>query len=61
MSYFPGVDLYITTLLRGELRIDKPIHKYSKELEKAVLEKAAGFLQTFLKELAFHILPAAPA
>lgn len=50
MSYFPDVHLYITTLLRGERKIDKPIHKYFKRLEKSVLEKAVTFLQGFLKE-----------
>lgn len=52
MSYFPNVDLHITTLLRGERQVDRPIHKpqYFKPLEKPVLEKAVGFLQGFLKE-----------
>lgn len=50
MSYFPDVHLYITTLLHGERKVDKPIHKYFKPLEKSVLEKAVIFLQGFLKE-----------
>lgn len=50
MSYFSDVDLYITTLLRGERKINSPIHKSFKPLEKQVLEKAVTFLQGFLKE-----------
>jgi hypothetical protein len=46
-SYFPSVDLEIVTLLRGERRIDEPIHKeeYFKPLEKEQLSRALAVMQ----------------
>lgn len=49
MSYFPKVDLHITTFLQGERNIDKPIHKIFKPLNKNILKNAVIFLQSFLK------------
>ena len=48
MSYFPEVDLNIITLLEGERKIDRPIHRteYFKELDPEILEHAIeGFSQ----------------
>lgn len=44
MSYFPEVDLNIITLLEGERKIDRPIHRteYFKELNPEILEHAIG-------------------
>ena len=51
MSYF-DVDLNIITLLEGERKVDKPIHKqdYFKNLEIKSLEKATNALKEMLKE-----------
>jgi len=49
MSYFSGVDLHITTLLKGERNVYEPIHKNFKPLEKSVLEKTTEFIKNFLK------------
>lgn len=51
MSYF-DVDLNIITLLEGERKVDKPIHKqnYFKELKKNSLEKAVEVLKQLLKD-----------
>jgi hypothetical protein len=50
MSYF-DVDLKIITLLEGERKVDKPIHKkdYYKELKYESLYKAANELRDMLK------------
>ena len=48
MSYFPEVDLNIFTFLKGERKIDKPIHKYFKELKIEQLEKAVDLFEQFL-------------
>lgn len=50
MSYFPSVDLHITTLLKGERNVDKPIHKNFKPLNENVLQNTIIFLQSFLKK-----------
>lgn len=50
MSYFPTVDLHITTLLKGERNINEPIHKNFKPLSINVLKKTIIFLQSFLKK-----------
>ena len=44
MSYFQEVDLNIITLLEGERKIDRPIHRteYFKELNPEILEHAIG-------------------
>ncbi len=51
MSYFPEVDLNIFTFLKGERKIDKPIHKYFKELKIEQLEKASSLLNLILKRM----------
>ena len=50
MSYFENVDLHIFTLLEGERKIDKPIHKFFKPLEYNNVERAVKLLESFLKE-----------
>ncbi len=52
MSYFPGVKLKIFTFLRGERKIDMPIHKpeYFKPLEKIQIEKAIIILSADLQK-----------
>lgn len=51
MSYFPEVKLQIFTFLKGERKVDKPIHKekYFKLLEKIQIEKAISLLANDLK------------
>jgi len=51
MSYF-DVDLSIITLLDGERKVDKPIHKkeYAKELRESNLIKAMGFFEDRFKK-----------
>ncbi len=49
MSYFPEVDLNIFTFLRGERKIDEPIHKYFKELGIEQLKNAVKLLENCLK------------
>lgn len=51
MSYF-DVDLSIITLLDGERKVDKPIHKkeYVKELRESNLIKAMGFFEDRFKK-----------
>lgn len=50
MSYFENVDLQILTFLKGERKIDKPIHKNFKPLPKKSLIKAVEILKKSLKE-----------
>jgi len=54
MSYFPEVKLQIFTFLKGERKIDRPIHKseYFKPLEKSRIEKAVFMLS---KDLERHL------
>lgn len=42
LSYFDDIDLHIITLLEGERKVDRPIHKkkFYKKLEKESVEKA---------------------
>lgn len=42
MSYMDSVDLHIITLLKGERKVDRPIHnpKFYKPMEKEAIEKA---------------------
>lgn len=51
MSYFPEVKLKIFTFLKGERKVDEPIHKqeYFKPLEKIRVEKAISLLATDLQ------------
>lgn len=48
MSYFPDVDLYITTLLQGERDIEHPIHKNFKPLKPETIRKTVDFIKQFL-------------
>jgi len=52
MSYFPEVKLRIFTFLKGERKVDKPIHKpkFFKPLEKKQIEKAVFILSADLKK-----------
>jgi hypothetical protein len=52
MSYFPMVKLNIFTFLKGERKIDEPIHKerYFKPLEKIQIKKAISLLANDLKK-----------
>lgn len=50
MSYFPEVELNIFTFLKGERKIDKPIHKYFKELKIEQLKKAVNLLTRYLEQ-----------
>lgn len=50
MSYFPNVDLNIFTFLKGERDITQPIHKYFKELNKEILEKAILLISDVLRQ-----------
>ena len=52
MSYFPEVKLQIFTFLKGERKVDKPIHKseYFKPIEKIQIEKAISMLSAEFKK-----------
>ncbi len=51
MSYF-DIDLHIVTLLEGERKVDKPIHKegYFKELKQQSVLKAVELFKEILKQ-----------
>lgn len=51
LSYF-DIELHIITLLEGERKVDKPIHKteFFKPLERESLEKAVDIITEILKE-----------
>ena len=53
MSYFPEIDLEIVTLLEGERKIDRPIHKHEfyKELTPENLERAITHFSRLLMAL----------
>ncbi len=52
MSYFPEVKLNIFTFLKGERKVDEPIHReeHFKPLEKNQIEKAISLLANDLKK-----------
>jgi Fe-S cluster biosynthesis and repair protein YggX len=50
MSYFENVDLNIFTFLKGERKVEKPIHKNFKPLEYSIVEKAVKLLESHLKK-----------
>jgi hypothetical protein len=52
MSYFPKVKLNVFTFLKGERKVDEPIHKerYFKHLEKIQIEKAISLLANDFKK-----------
>jgi len=51
MSYFPDVSLNIFTFLKGERKVDKPIHKYEhfKPIEKDKLIEAVELISEDIK------------
>jgi len=49
MSYFPEVNLNIFTFLEGERKVDKPINKYFKSLNKNKIKEAVELLSFDLK------------
>ena len=51
MSYFPEVDLNILTLLEGDRKVDRPIHKaeFRKELKIEVLNHAINQFAELLR------------
>ena len=53
MSYFPGVTLHILTLLEGERRVDRPIHKpeFFKEMKLERLDFVIEQFRSLLKPL----------
>ena len=52
MSYFPEIRLNIFTFLKGERKVNKPIHKnrHFKPLEKTLIEKSIRLLANNLKK-----------
>lgn len=50
MSYFPNVNLKIQTFIKGERKVDKPIHKYFKPIEKEEIKKAIYLLSNDFKQ-----------
>ncbi|HHE38867.1 MAG TPA: hypothetical protein ENL20_09885 [Candidatus Cloacimonetes bacterium] len=52
MSYFPEVKLQIFTFLKGERKVDRPIHRseYFKPLAKKRIKKAIMLLASDLKK-----------
>lgn len=52
LSYFPEVNLNIITFLKGERKVDEPIHKskYFKKLEKQSILNAVNILAEDLKK-----------
>jgi len=51
MSYFPNVKLHIHTFIKGERKVDRPIHKYFKPIEKEQIEKAVLMLSEEFKKV----------
>jgi len=50
MSHFEDVELHVFTLLEGERKVKKPIHKFFKSLEYDNVERAVKLLERHLKE-----------
>lgn len=51
MSYFPEVKLHIHTFIKGERKVDKPIHKYFKPIERKQIKKAIELLSKEFKKV----------
>jgi hypothetical protein len=51
LSYFPDVPLHIVTLLEGERKVERPLHKFPKQLKLQALESAAD---RFLRAVKLH-------
>lgn len=49
LSYFENVELNIVTFIKGERKVDKPIHKYFKPLEEKQLIFAVNLIKNDLK------------
>ncbi len=49
-SYFDNVELVIVTFIKGERNIDKPIHKYFKNIEKKQLNQAVDLIKNDLQQ-----------
>jgi len=50
MSYFSNIELHILTFIKGERRVDKPIHKFFKPIERKQIEKAIKLLEETFKK-----------
>lgn len=52
LSYFEDVDLHIITLLEGERKVDKPIHKkgFFKTLNRSALAQAIKIFEDLLRD-----------
>lgn len=52
LSYFPNIDLHIFTLVKGERKVDKPIHKpgFFKPIDKNQIRKALGIIKNDLQK-----------
>jgi hypothetical protein len=50
LSYFENLELKIVTFIKGERKVDKPIHKYFKPIEKKQLIFAVNLIKEDLKE-----------
>jgi hypothetical protein len=50
LSYFENVELKIITFIRGERKVNKPIHKYFKPIEKEQLIFAVNVIKEDLKK-----------
>ena len=50
MSYFPQVKLHVQTFIKGERKVDRPIHKYFKPLEKEQIKNAISLLSKEFKK-----------
>ncbi len=50
MSYFPDVKLHIHTFIKGERKVDRPIHKYFKPIERKQIKKAVFLLSSEFKK-----------
>ena len=51
MSYFPEVKLHIHTFIKGERKVDKPIHKYFKPIERKQIKKEIELLSKEFKKV----------
>ncbi len=49
LSYFENVELKIVTFIKGERKVDKPIHKYFKPIEEKQLIFAVNLIKEDLK------------
>lgn len=52
LSHFPDVPLHIVTLLQGERKVDRPLHRFPKQLTLQALESA---VERFLQAVNAHV------